>query len=157
MNPTQATVEERIAALEGGVDALLVSSGQAAETLAILNPLRSVTTSSPRLPAAPTTCSTTRCRNWASRCRSSGGESWRRRVAAGVAIAQHGVLRGSISQSKNDILDIEAIAGWPTVRGTADRGQHSGHAVPDPGEWAPTSSSTRRRSTSAGTALRLPA
>ena len=37
MNPTQAFVEERIAALEGGVAALLVSSGQAAETLAILN------------------------------------------------------------------------------------------------------------------------
>jgi O-acetylhomoserine (thiol)-lyase len=37
MNPTQAVVEDRIAALEGGVGALLVSSGQAAETLAILN------------------------------------------------------------------------------------------------------------------------
>ncbi len=37
MNPTQAVVEERIAALEGGVGALLVSSGQAATTLAILN------------------------------------------------------------------------------------------------------------------------
>src|SRR6478752_2360818 len=36
-NPTQATVEERIASLEGGVGALLVSSGQAAETLALLN------------------------------------------------------------------------------------------------------------------------
>jgi O-acetylhomoserine (thiol)-lyase len=37
MNPTQAAVEERVAALEGGVGALLVASGQAAETLAILN------------------------------------------------------------------------------------------------------------------------
>ena len=37
MNPTQAAVEERIAALEGGVGALLTSSGQAAETLALLN------------------------------------------------------------------------------------------------------------------------
>ncbi len=37
MNPTQDAVEQRIAALEGGVAALLVSSGQAAETLAILN------------------------------------------------------------------------------------------------------------------------
>ncbi|MCJ0907527.1 aminotransferase class V-fold PLP-dependent enzyme, partial [Rhodococcus sp. ARC_M6] len=37
MNPTQDTVEQRIAALEGGVAALLLSSGQAAETLAILN------------------------------------------------------------------------------------------------------------------------
>ncbi len=37
MNPTQNAVEERVAALEGGVAALLVASGQAAETLAILN------------------------------------------------------------------------------------------------------------------------
>ena len=36
-NPTQAVVEDRIASLEGGVGALLVSSGQAAATLAILN------------------------------------------------------------------------------------------------------------------------
>lgn len=37
MNPTQAVVEDRIAALEGGVGALLTASGQAAETLAFLN------------------------------------------------------------------------------------------------------------------------
>lgn len=37
MNPTQAAVEERIAALEGGAAALLLASGQAAETIAILN------------------------------------------------------------------------------------------------------------------------
>ncbi|NHN56060.1 bifunctional o-acetylhomoserine/o-acetylserine sulfhydrylase [Calidifontibacter sp. DB0510] len=37
MNPTTDVVEQRIASLEGGVGALLVSSGQAAETLAILN------------------------------------------------------------------------------------------------------------------------
>src|SRR5690625_1149926 len=36
-NPTQEVVENRIAALEGGVGALLLSSGQAATTYAILN------------------------------------------------------------------------------------------------------------------------
>ncbi|MEV6287779.1 bifunctional o-acetylhomoserine/o-acetylserine sulfhydrylase [Kribbella sp. NPDC051770] len=36
-NPTQDAVEQRIASLEGGTAALLVSSGQAAETLALLN------------------------------------------------------------------------------------------------------------------------
>jgi O-acetylhomoserine (thiol)-lyase len=36
-NPTSAVVEDRVAALEGGVAALLVSSGQAAETIALLN------------------------------------------------------------------------------------------------------------------------
>ena len=37
MNPTQDAIEQKIASLEGGVGALLVASGQAAETLAILN------------------------------------------------------------------------------------------------------------------------
>lgn len=37
MNPTQDAFERRVAALEGGVGALALSSGQAAETLAILN------------------------------------------------------------------------------------------------------------------------
>jgi O-acetylhomoserine (thiol)-lyase len=36
MNPTQQVLEERLASLEGGVGALALSSGQAAETLAIL-------------------------------------------------------------------------------------------------------------------------
>jgi len=37
MNPTTAVFEERVAALEGGVGALGLASGQAAETLTILN------------------------------------------------------------------------------------------------------------------------
>ena len=37
MNPTTDVLEKRIAQLEGGVAALATSSGQAAETLAILN------------------------------------------------------------------------------------------------------------------------
>lgn len=36
-NPTQAVVEDRVASLEGGIGALLLASGQAAETFAILN------------------------------------------------------------------------------------------------------------------------
>jgi O-acetylhomoserine (thiol)-lyase len=36
MNPTQQVLEERVASLEGGVGALALASGQAAETLAIL-------------------------------------------------------------------------------------------------------------------------
>ncbi|KJE76673.1 bifunctional o-acetylhomoserine/o-acetylserine sulfhydrylase [Ferrimicrobium acidiphilum] len=36
-NPTQAVFEDRIAALEGGVGALATASGQAAETLALVN------------------------------------------------------------------------------------------------------------------------
>jgi O-acetylhomoserine (thiol)-lyase len=37
MNPTQAVFEDRIAALEGGVGALAAASGQAAQTIALLN------------------------------------------------------------------------------------------------------------------------
>jgi O-acetylhomoserine (thiol)-lyase len=37
MNPTQDAFERRVAALEGGIGALATASGQAAETLAILN------------------------------------------------------------------------------------------------------------------------
>ncbi len=37
MNPTNGVFEERVAALEGGVGALALASGQAAETLTILN------------------------------------------------------------------------------------------------------------------------
>lgn len=37
MNPTWAVLEERITQLEGGVGALVTASGQAAETLAVLN------------------------------------------------------------------------------------------------------------------------
>jgi len=37
MNPTQDVLEQRVAALEGGVGAMATASGQAAETLAILN------------------------------------------------------------------------------------------------------------------------
>src|ERR1043166_2636359 len=37
MNPTTGVFEERMAAIEGGVGALGLASGQAAETLTILN------------------------------------------------------------------------------------------------------------------------
>jgi O-acetylhomoserine (thiol)-lyase len=37
MNPTQAVFEDRVAALEGGIGALATSSGQAAQTIALLN------------------------------------------------------------------------------------------------------------------------
>src|SRR5271170_3557136 len=41
MNPTNDVLEQRIAALEGGVAALAVASGQAAETLTFLTLLKS--------------------------------------------------------------------------------------------------------------------
>ncbi len=112
MNPTQAVVEDRIAALEGGVAGLLVASGQAAETLAILNiaeagdhivsspslyggtynlfhytlPKLGITTSFVENPDDP--------------------ESWRAAVQPNTKL----FFGESISNPKNDILDIEGIA-----------------------------------------------
>jgi O-acetylhomoserine (thiol)-lyase len=112
MNPTQAVVEDRIAALEGGVAGLLVASGQAAETLAILNiaeagdhivsspslyggtynlfhytlPKLGITTTFVEDPDDP--------------------ESWRAAVQPNTKL----FFGESISNPKNDILDIEAVA-----------------------------------------------
>jgi len=69
MNPTTDVFEQRVAALEGGTGALGVSSGQAAETLALL----AITQVGAKLCRATTSmagrinCSTTRCRNWDAR------------------------------------------------------------------------------------------
>jgi O-acetylhomoserine (thiol)-lyase len=112
MNPTQAVVEDRIAALEGGVAGLLVASGQAAETLAILNiaeagdhivsspslyggtynlfhytlPKLGITTTFVEDPDDP--------------------ESWRAAVQPNTKL----FFGESISNPKNDVLDIESVA-----------------------------------------------
>ena len=69
MNPTQDAVEQRIAALEGGAAALLVASGQAAETLAILNLAEAGDhiVASPALYGGTYNLFNTRCRSSASR------------------------------------------------------------------------------------------
>ena len=61
MNPTNDVLEKRIAALEGGVAALAVGSGQAASLFAVQNIATPATTSSPprTSTAAPGTCSPT--------------------------------------------------------------------------------------------------
>jgi hypothetical protein len=61
MNPTQAVLEERVAALEGGTAALAVASGHAAQLLVFHALLRRATSSSPRASsmAARSTSSTT--------------------------------------------------------------------------------------------------
>ena len=58
-NPTNAVLEERIAALEGGVGAIATASGQAALHLAIVTPIS--------LPPAPCMAAHTIC--WPTRCR----------------------------------------------------------------------------------------
>ncbi|MFN8170582.1 MAG: bifunctional o-acetylhomoserine/o-acetylserine sulfhydrylase [Candidatus Nanopelagicales bacterium] len=112
MNPTQAVVEDRIAALEGGVAALLVASGQAAETLAILNIAEAGdhVVSSPSLYGGTYNLlhytlpklgiETTFVEN------PDDPESWRAAVRPNTKL----FFGESIANPKNDVLDIEAVA-----------------------------------------------
>jgi O-acetylhomoserine (thiol)-lyase len=112
MNPTQAVVEDRIAALEGGVAALLVSSGQAAETLAFLNIAEAGDhiVSSPSLYGGTYNLlhytlpklgiTTTFVEN------PDDPESWRAAVQPNTKL----FFGESIANPKNDVLDIEAVA-----------------------------------------------
>lgn len=112
MNPTQAAVEDRLAALEGGVGALLVSSGQAAETLAILN----VAEAGDHLVSSPSLYGGTY--NLFHYTLPKLGiqvsfvedpddpESWR----AAVRPNTKAFFGETIANPKNDILDIEAVA-----------------------------------------------
>ncbi len=112
MNPTQATVEDRIAALEGGVGALLVSSGQAAETLAILN----VAEAGDHIVSSPSLYGGTfnlfhytlpKLGIEVSFVENPDDiESWR----AAIKPNTKALFGETISNPKNDILDIEAVA-----------------------------------------------
>ena len=112
MNPTQAVVEDRIAALEGGVAALLVASGQAAETLAFLNIAEAGDhiVSSPSLYGGTYNLlhytlpklgiTTTFVEN------PDDPESWRAAVKPNTKL----FFGESIANPRNDVLDIEAVA-----------------------------------------------
>lgn len=111
-NPTQDVVEQRIAALEGGVAALLLASGQAAATLAILNIAQAGDNivSSPRLYGGTYNLlhytlprlgvSTTFVDD------PDDLESWRRAITPQTKA----LFAESISNPQNDILDISGIS-----------------------------------------------
>ena len=113
MNPTQAAVEDRLAALEGGVGALLVSSGQAAETLAILN----IAEAGDHVVSSPSLYGGTY--NLFHYTLPKLGievtfvedpddlDSWRRAVRPNTKV----FFGESIANPKNDVLDIEGVAG----------------------------------------------
>jgi O-acetylhomoserine (thiol)-lyase len=113
MNPTQDAVEQRIASLEGGVGALLVASGQAAETIAILN----VAEAGDHLVASPSLYGGTY--NLLHYTLPKLGiettfvedpddpDSWR----AAVRPNTKAFFGETIANPKQDLLDIEAVAG----------------------------------------------
>jgi O-acetylhomoserine (thiol)-lyase len=113
MNPTQAAVEERIASLEGGVGALLVASGQAAETIALLN----IAEAGDHIVSSPSLYGGT-YNLFHYTFKKLGIEvsfvedpddldSWR----AAVRPNTKAFFAETISNPKNDILDIEGVAG----------------------------------------------
>ena len=112
MNPTQDVVEQRIAALEGGVGALLVASGQAAETLAILN----LAQAGDHVVSSPSLYGGTYNLLHYTLARlgievtfvddPDDMEAWRRAVRPNTKA----FFAESISNPKNDILDISAVA-----------------------------------------------
>ena len=112
MNPTQAVVEERIAALEGGVAALLVASGQAAETIAILNIAEAGDhiVSSPSLYGGTYNLFHYTLPKLGIECtfveNPDDPESWRAAVRPNTKL----FFGESIANPKNDVLDIATVA-----------------------------------------------
>ena len=112
MNPTNDVVEQRVASLEGGVGALLVASGQAAETLAILN----VAEAGSHIVSSPSLYGGTYNLFHYSLPRlgievsfvddPDDPASWR----AAVRPNTKAFFAESISNPKQDILDVEAVA-----------------------------------------------
>jgi O-acetylhomoserine (thiol)-lyase len=112
MNPTQDAVEQRVASLEGGVAALLVASGSAATTFAILN----VAEAGDHIVSSPSLYGGTY--NLFHHTLKKFGvevtfvenpddlESWR----AAVRPNSKAFFGESIANPKNDILDIEGVA-----------------------------------------------
>ena len=112
MNPTQDTVEQRIAVLEGGVAALLLSSGSAATTFAILN----VAEAGDHIVSSPSLYGGTY--NLFHYTLPKFGievsfvenpddpESWRKAVKPNTKA----FFGETIANPKNDLLDIEAVA-----------------------------------------------
>ena len=112
MNPTQDTVEQRSAALEGGVAALLLASGSAATTFAILN----VAEAGDHIVSSPSLYGGTY--NLFHYTLPKFGievsfvenpddpESWRKAVKPNTKA----FFGETIANPKNDLLDIEAVA-----------------------------------------------
>lgn len=112
MNPTQAVVEERIAALEGGIAALLTASGSAAITLAVLNIAEagSHIVSSSRLYGGTYNLFHYTLPKLGIECtfvdNPDDPEAWRAAVRPNTKL----FFGESISNPQNDVLDIEGVA-----------------------------------------------
>ena len=158
MNPTQDVFEQRVNALEGGVGALAVASGQAAETLAILNLAQSgdhlVSSASlyggtynlfhytlPRLGIHVSFIDDP-----------DDLDAWR----AAIRPNTKAFYAETIGNPKGDVLDFEAVSALAHDNGLPLLSTTRSPRRICAGRWstAPTSSCTARRSSSAATAPR---
>ena len=136
MNPTQDAVEQRVASLEGGVGALLVASGQAAETLAILN----VAEAGDHVVASPSALRRhlQPAQVHAAEVRHPGRPSSRTPTTSSRGGRRSGRTpscssRETIANPKSEVLDIEGVAARRARgRRAAHRRQHDRDAVPHP-------------------------
>ena len=156
MNPTTAAFEERIAALEGGVGALAVASGQAAQFIALatlLGPGDQIVSSSALYGGTYTQFDIT-LRRWGVDVvfvDPADPENFRRAITPKTR-----VLYGeTIGNPRINVLDIEAVGrDRPRGRRAADDRQHLRHALSLPADRARRRyrASTRPPSSSAATA-----
>ena len=111
-NPTTAVLEERLAALEGGVGAVCTASGMAALHLAIatLMDAGDHIVASARSMAAPSICSRTRCRASASP-RPSSSRATSTRSARAIRPNTRLVIAETIGNPGLEVLDIPKVAG----------------------------------------------
>lgn len=113
MNPTQDAVEQRIASLEGGVAALLVASGSAATTFAILNVAEAGDhiVSSPSLYGGTYNLFHYTLPKFGIKVTfvddPTNPESWKKAIQPNTKA----LFGETIANPKNDLLDIETIAG----------------------------------------------
>ena len=132
-NPTNAVLEERVAALEGGTAALAVASGHAAQVIVMHDAddagrrIRRLARSSM---AARSTSSTTPSRisagTWCGPTRTTS-----RRFERAITPKTKAIFIESIANPGGVITDIEAVVeDRPQGRRAADRRQHAGDALP---------------------------
>ena len=162
MNPTQDAVEQRIAALEGGVAALLLSSGQAAETIAILNLANAGDhiVSSPRLYGGTYNLFHYTLPKLGIEVSFVEDPDDPRSWEAAIRPNTKALYGETIANPMNDIFDVPAIARVAHAAGVpliVDNTVATPYLIQPLEPAAPISSCTRRRSTSAATAPRSPA
>ena len=129
MNPTNDVLEQRMAALEGGIAGLVVSAGSAAITYAIqaLTAAGDSIVSTPSSMAAPTPCSPTCCRASGSRYASPRMTAPRPSPPSSMTKPRRSTARASATRPATSSTSPPG-QGRPRPRRAAHRRQHGRHS-----------------------------